>query len=330
MKYSKLTSALAAATMISGAAAAEDLVLPSEVAATHWKTEYMEQFATDVGEATDGEIDVKIFPAGQLYSDQAALGALGTGAVHMVWPVSVRLETIAPETGVINLPFAISDEMMQNECMKSGVTELLSAEMTDSGLRVLGLLRTADLYFIFSDRKVMSKEDLQGAKVRVTGGRVVQDTMRALGISPVSMAASEMSTALSQGAIDGVFTSPAGWSEMIGMTGENAFYVPGFSILTYAIVVDDNWFQNLPPEQRDAIQNSVDEISATQWNEAIEKDKGSLEKMTSQGANLVTADEAEIAEWRELTSETAANFTDQYPQVIEAMDKLKVDCGTAG
>ena len=330
MKYSKLTSALAAATMISGAAAAEDLVLPSEVAATHWKTEYMEQFATDVGEATDGEIGVKIFPAGQLYSDQAALGALGTGAVHMVWPVSVRLETIAPETGVINLPFAISDEMMQNECMKSGVTELLSAEMTDSGLRVLGLLRTADLYFIFSDRKVMSKEDLQGAKVRVTGGRVVQDTMRALGISPVSMAASEMSTALSQGAIDGVFTSPAGWSEMIGMTGENAFYVPGFSILTYAIVVDDNWFQNLPPEQRDAIQNSVDEISATQWNEAIEKDKGSLEKMTSQGANLVTADEAEIAEWRELTSETAANFTDQYPQVIEAMDKLKVDCGTAG
>ncbi|WP_111732464.1 TRAP transporter substrate-binding protein DctP [Roseovarius amoyensis] len=330
MQYTRLTAALAAATMISGIASAEDLVLPSEVAATHWKTEYMEQFAADVGEATGGEIEVKIFPAGQLYSDQAALGALGTGAVQMVWPVSVRLETIAPETGVINLPFAISDEMMQNECMKSGVTELLSDEMTESGLRVLGLLRTADLYFIFSDREIASMEDLQGAKVRVTGGRVVQDTMRALGISPVSMAASEMSTALSQGAIDGVFTSPAGWSEMIGMTGKNAFYVPGFSLLTYAIVVDDNWYQNLSPEQRDAIKNSVDEMAATQWSEAIEKDKVSIEKMTSQGANLVTVDEAEIAQWRELTAETSANFSDQYPQVVEAMDKLKAECDTAG
>ncbi len=330
MKSTRLAAVFAAGTMLAGAAPAEDLVLPSEVAATHWKTEYMDRFADEVGQATGGDIDVKVFPAGQIYSDQAALAALGTGAVQMVWPVSVRLETVAPATGVINLPFAISDEMMADACMKAGVRDLLTGELQNAGLRVLGLLRTADLYFVFSDRQVASMEDLEGAKVRVTGGRVVQDTMRALGISPVSMAASEMSTALSQGAIDGVFTSPAGWAEMIGMTGQNAFYVPGFSILTYAIVVDDAWFQALPEDQRAAIQDSIDGIAETQWSEAIEKDAEALEKMTAQGATLVTADAEQIAAWKELTGQTSASFSEAYPEAAQAFQDLEDRCGVSG
>ncbi|MFV0492692.1 MAG: TRAP transporter substrate-binding protein DctP [Pseudorhodobacter sp.] len=330
MFHKMISTACAAAAICANTAMASELVLPSEVAATHWKTEYMERFAREVGEATNGDIEVKIFPAGQIYSDQAALAALGTGAVHMVWPVSVRLETIAPETGAINLPFAISDEMMQNDCMNVGIRDLMTEDLKQSGLRVLGLLRTADLYFIFSEREVTTMDDLQGTKVRVTGGRVVQDTMRALGISPVSMAASEMSTALSQGAIDGIFTSPAGWSEMIGMTGKNAFYVPGFSILTYAVVVDDMWFQSLSDTNRNAIQASIDGITATQWEEAIAKDQESLDKMTSQGANLVIADDEQVTKWKELTAETSASFSDSYPEAANALKELEAQCGIPG
>ena len=324
------TAGLLAATMLASAAHAEDLVLPSEVAASHWKTGYMEQFAADVKAATDGAIDVKVFPAGQLYSDQAGLAALGTGAVQMVWPVSVRLETIAPETGIINLPFAVSDDMMQNACMKDGITELMNADLKKAGLRVLGMLRTADLFFIFSDRDVKTLDDLQDTKVRVTGGRVVQDTMTALGISPVSMAASEMSTALSQGAIDGIFTSPAGWAEMIGMTGKHAFYVPGFSILTYSIVVDDLWYQDLPQDQRAAIQDSIDTISSTQWKEAIAKDQEALDSMTAQGATLVVATDEQTQKLRDLTAQTSASFSDAYPETIKSMQELEVTCDFSG
>ena len=327
MISARLALGMAGALALCAPAWAEELVLPSEVASSHWKTGYMEQFAQKVNEATDGDIEVKIFPSGQLYSDQAAVAALGTGAVQMVWPVSVRLETIAPETGVINLPFALSDDMMLDSCMKDGIRDMLTNDLQKSGLRVLGLLRTADLYFIMSDTDVQSMQDFRNAKIRVTGGRVVQDTMEALGISPISMAASEMSTALSQGAIDGIFTSPAGWAEMIGMTGKYAFYVPGFSILTYAVVVDDMWFQGLPPDQQQAIQTSIDEISATQWQEAMAKDKEALDHMIEQGAKVTVADESQIAEWRELTTRTSASFSEAYPETMQAMQKMEDRCG---
>lgn len=122
------TAAIATVLTLAGPALqAAEMVLPSEVAATHWKTGYMNEFAETVKKRTNGALVVKVFPAGQLYNDQDAMAALGTGAAHMVWPVAVRLETIDPRTGIINLPFAITDEQMVNRCFADGLTKFMSA-----------------------------------------------------------------------------------------------------------------------------------------------------------------------------------------------------------
>lgn len=313
-----------------GVAAADELVLPSEVAATHWKTDYQNEFAQKVGERTGGAIDVKVFPAGQLYNEQDALAALGTGAVHMVWPVSVRLESIEPATGVLNLPFALSDEMMLNSCFNKELTPLISGYVDPRNLKVLGFLRTADLLFIFKDREVAKMEDLAGTKVRVTGGRVFQDTMKTLQVSPVSMAASEMSTAMSQGAIDGVFTSPAGWAEMIGITGNYAWYVPGFSLSTYAVVVDKGWFEALPADQQAAINDTITEIADRQWNEAKAADEKLIEKMKAEGAVVHVAEGAELQRWRDMAVANAGSFTEAHGDVVKALAELEASCGLGG
>lgn len=318
--------AAAALACLATAAGAADLVLPSEVAATHWKTRYMNEFAAEVNKRTGGAVNVKVFPAGQLYNDQDAMAALGTGSVHMVWPVAVRLETIDPRTGAMNLPFAISDEQMQNQCFNAGVTQLMSSYVEPRNLKVLGFLRTSDLMFTFRDRDVKKMEDLKGTKVRVTGGKVFLDVMRSLGTSPVSMAASEMSTALSQGAIDGVFTSPAGWAEMIGMTAKYAWYVPGMSVATYAVVVDKVWLEALPAQHRKAVTEAMAEIAKRQWNEAIEEDKKMITKMTGQGAVFRTADKAEIARWRAHAAPVTKSFTEKYADVARKMADLGKTC----
>lgn len=320
--------ALGAAISISAgwSATAEDLVLPSEVAASHWKTDYQNEFAEMVAERTGGEISVKVFPAGQLYNEQDALAALGTGAVHMVWPVSVRMESIAEETGIINLPFAVSDEQMSNNCFAGGLSDLMSSYVEPRGLAILGLLRTSDLFFIFKDREVQKMEDLAGAKVRVTGGRVFLDTMSRLGISPVSMAASEMSTAMSQGAIDGVFSSPAGWAEMIGMTGQYGWYVPGFQLSMYAVVVDKAWFEGLSSEHQEAISGSISEISERQWIDAKAADEKLVEGMVDQGAVFHVAEDGEMQRWRGLAEESSASFTQAHADVVAKMGELEASC----
>ncbi|NMF91014.1 TRAP transporter substrate-binding protein DctP [Aromatoleum petrolei] len=310
-----------------GGASSADLVLPSEVAATHWKTKYMNQFAEGVAKRTNGALNVKVFPAGQLYNDQDALAALGTGAVHMVWPVAVRVESIEPRTGILNLPFAVSDEMMTNQCFSEGLTTLMSSYVEPRNLKILGFLRTADLFFVFRNRDVQKMEDLKGAKIRVTGGKVFQETMKSLNTSPVSMAASEMSTALAQGAIDGVYTSPAGWAEMIGMTGKYAWHVPGFSLTTYAIVVDKGWIDGLPEAQRKAIADTIKEIAPRQWKEVAAEDKVLIDKMVAQGAVFRTATPDETKRWRALAKSNEKVFSDKYPEAMQKLGELEKRCG---
>jgi C4-dicarboxylate-binding protein DctP len=216
---------------------------------------------------------------------------------------------------------------MANSCFAKGITELVSAEVEPRNLKVLGLLRTADLLFIFNGREVKSMDDLKGAKVRVTGGRVFLDMMSSLGVSGVSMAASEMSTAMSQGAIDGVFTSPAGWAEMIGMTGNQAWYVPGFSLSTYAVVVDNGWLEALPEGERTAITSTLDEIIAREWTEAKAADVKLLEKMAAAGANINVADEAEMVRWKELSAKESEAFTAAHPEMMASVAALEASCG---
>ena len=323
-----LTLALAmSASLVAVPTMATEIILTSEVATSHWKTKYMEEFAAGVKERSQGEVTAKIFAGGQLYNDQDALAALGTGAVHMVWPVSVRLESVEPRSGILNLPFALTDEQMMDACFNSGLTKLVSSYIEPRNLQLLGFLRTSDLFFIFRDRNVQSKDDLKGSKIRVTGGRVFQETMKALDTSPVSMAASEMSTALAQGAIDGIFTSPAGWAEMIGMTGKYAWYVPGLSLSTYAIVVDKGWMDGLPEGHQKAIMDTVAEISERQWQEATDADDKLVKKMIDAGATFNVADDKQKADLQEIIRPSLKIFSDRNPEAITQFTQLETECG---
>jgi len=320
-------AALALALALPLCAGAAEMVLTSEVAASHWKTRYMYEFAEDVAKRTHGEVQVKVFPASQLYNDQDAMAALGTGAVHMVWPVSVRLETLDSGLGYVNLPFGLSDEKMANACFASGLTELMSDRLESRQLEVLGLLRTADLFFIFRDRDVRSLADMKGTKLRVTGGRIFLDMVKSFGASPISMAASEMSTALAQGAIDGVLSSPAGWAEMIGKTGKYAYHVPGMSLATYAIVADRSWMDSLTPGQRQAVTDSLNDIVKRQWAEAREADDKLVRKMKEQGSTYRVADEQASREWEDRARAARKIYTDKYPEIIKQVDDIAQRCG---
>lgn len=324
---SLVVSTLAAVTMVTAANATE-IVLTSEVATSHWKTDYMRQFAEAVEKRSNGEVTVKIYAGGQLYNDQDAVAALGTGAVHMVWPLSVRLEAMQAITGVMNLPFMITQEQMTNACYSDGLKEQISSYLKSGGLETLGFLRAADMIFVFRDREIKTSKDLSGAKIRVTGGRVFQDLIKAMNASPVSMAASEMSTALAQGAIDGIFTSPAGWSEMIGMVGKHGWYVPELSVTSYAVLVDSEWFRKLPETEQAAIQESIDEIVQRQWAESTEADQVLTQKMIDQGATYIVADKEEQSFLRELVANSSKVFTDRFPESVQALKDLENKCAS--
>jgi len=88
MKFAGIVATVAigvAAILTPVLAMAADMVITSEIAATHWKARQMDELAADITKRTNGRINAKVFHASTLYKDKDALAALSTGAVHMVW-----------------------------------------------------------------------------------------------------------------------------------------------------------------------------------------------------------------------------------------------------
>ena len=69
------------------------IVMTHELPEAFFKHKYMEKFKDIVEEKSNGRLDVTIHPAGQLLKDGEAIQALGTGTVHMVWPISGQLRS---------------------------------------------------------------------------------------------------------------------------------------------------------------------------------------------------------------------------------------------
>lgn len=300
------------------AAADVEMVMTNQIAPNHWAAKLMDEYAATLEEKSGGRINVEVYHSSSLFKDSEALASIGTGTVHMVWPVSVQLEAIAPDYGVVNLPFAITDALMTKEGAAQELSDTLSEMVAGRGLRVMGLMRAGDLVFLFPDSFVESEEALSGAKIRVTGGKVLQDLMKNYGASPVTMPATEMAAGLMQGAIDGIFTSYGGW-EMVGVSGaQKATLIPGLSLVTYTVVADDAWLKGLPDDLRTIVEDTTAELLATQWQRGIEGDNEKRDLMVSQGGELmVVEDEAVLAKFHEQAEAAQASFVDAHPDAYK-------------
>jgi len=292
-----------------------DMVMTNEIPGSHWTAELMEEFAETLRSRSEGRINPQIFHSATLFADRDAVAALGTGAVQMVWPVSVQLESIAPEYGVVNLPFALDDALMSNPEAAEEISAMLSSYLEDRGIRVMGLMRTADLVFLYRNKEVTEVGDLRGDRIRLTGGRVLQALMNEFGANPITMPATEMATAMMQGAIDGIFTSAGGW-QMVGVNAAgSASLVPGLSLLTYSVLVDDSWLQGLPEDLREIIETTMAETLETQWQNAIASDAATMDRMIELGGRFHTVDDAAMEEFRTLAAQASEVYTSRYPEI---------------
>lgn len=317
---------LAAGMTFGMAAHATDMIITSEIPLSVNPSPYIVQFVDEVKKKTNGSLNGKYFDSSQLYNDRDAIAALGTGSVHMVLPVTSRLEALDPRIGMASLPFALSSTEMSNKCFADGFTKMTSGYVEGRGIKILGYLRTADLMFLMKNRDIQKLEDLRGAKIRVIAGKTMLDAIRAVNATPVAISASEMSAALSQGVIDGMATSPAGWANVVGITAKYATLFPGMSLATSAVTVDKKWWDALTDAQRTAVQQTLDEIIARQWNETVKADEELVKKMVAQGGTYRVASPKEVERLKAKMVPAGAEFRKQHEDVIRQSEALRKQC----
>jgi len=205
MRYTLRFSAIAAIALVLAAtpAGAAVLKLGHVLPAEHNWHVAATGFADEVKVATQGRVDIKVYPNSQLGSETAAIEGLQLGTIEMGLIGGASFQNIEPKLGVEGLPYAWADHQHTYRAFDGELGNRLFALLEKKGVKGLAWWENGFRNVTNSKRPINVPDDLKGLKLRVTPDKIRLDTFKALGALPVPMAFSELYSALQQGTVDG-------------------------------------------------------------------------------------------------------------------------------
>ena len=169
---------------------------------TQW--ELGTKFAELFEEKTGGKHKVRLYPNGQLGSEQDTVNDAAIGTLDFSVLAINNITPFSPTVGVLTLPYVIQSLDDAVKLTRGDVgKELVENTIRDAGVRIVGWAYSGFRVLTNSKRPVKTLDDLQGLVIRVPKNEIMIATYQAWGINPTPMAWSETFTALQQRVVDG-------------------------------------------------------------------------------------------------------------------------------
>jgi len=217
----------------------------------HGQSKGVDAFAKYVLEKTNGEIEVKTFPFGQLGTERSMAEQVQAGTLEMSSITTAVLSNYVPQVAVMDLPFVFPSRKAAYAVIDDPKwQEKIFSYLPAKGF--IGIGWTENEFRDINSKKgpVKKPEDLKGLKIRVMNSPVYLDTFKQLGASPVGIPFPELYNALQQGVIDAQ-ENPLLTSILIKATEVAKFVTITNHILTECIhIVNPDFWKKLSPAQQ--------------------------------------------------------------------------------
>ncbi len=160
------------------------------------------KFKEEVERLSNGEIEIAIYPNGQLGSLRDLLEGVQMGTVDFTATVSAVVANFCPELSVFDLPCLIQDYPHAYRCLDGDVGDFLKEKLRAQGLIPLAWWQIG-FRNLTSNKDIRTIDDLKGQRIRIMPSNIFRDIFLQLGADPVPMDIGELFTGLQQGTVDG-------------------------------------------------------------------------------------------------------------------------------
>ena len=157
-----------------------------------------------IREASNGRLDMKLFPANQLGSDTDLLSQVRSGGVDFFNLATSILNTLVPAAGLVNIGFAFADYDAVWKAVDGPLGKYIAEQIAKAGLvSVTPLWNNGFRQITSSTRDITKPEDLKGFKIRVPPAPILTSLFQALGSSPTPINFNELYSSLQTKVVEG-------------------------------------------------------------------------------------------------------------------------------
>jgi tripartite ATP-independent transporter DctP family solute receptor len=244
----------------------------------HGQSVGADHFAKYVMEKTNGEVEVRTYPMGQLGGERSMAEQVQTGTLQMAAITCAVLSNFVPQASVVPLPFVFPDRRTAYAVLDSEIRDKLFSYFPAKGFMALGFTENEFRDLTNSKRPIRKPEDLQGLKIRLMESPIFIDTFKQMGVNPVPMPFPEIYNALQQGVIDGQ-DNPLYTSILMKFTEVNKYVTITHHMLTECpIVANLAWWNSLSPEVQKIMREAAYETEIVNRGHTLQ-DKLSMSVM---------------------------------------------------
>lgn len=243
--------------------------------------------------ATNGRMDMRLFPANQLGSDTDLLSQVRSGGVEFFNLASTVLSTLVPAAGIVNTGFAFADYTQVWKAMDGPLGTQVRADIEKSGL--LTMSKAWDNGFrnvTTSSRAVHTPEDLKGLKLRVPPAPMLSSLFTALGASPTPINFNELYSALQTKLVEGQE------NPLAIISTARLYEVQKYCSLTnhvwdaYWILGNRRAFERLPKDIQEIVRRELDKAATDERADIAALTVSLRTDLASKGLQMIEPDKA--------------------------------------
>ncbi|WP_397474490.1 TRAP transporter substrate-binding protein [Pusillimonas sp.] len=275
-------------------------------------TKALRPWAESVEQETQGRVKITILPAA-LGRPAAAFDVVRQGQADISYGVHGYQPGRFELSKAVELPFTGNS----GEAISAAYWRIFKKYFEQAGehrgVQVLSVYTHTPGHIFHTSRPMTTIEDLQGQKMRVSGG-IVNEVAQALGFSPLLQPASEVYQILSNRVADGVlFTNDSIEGFKLSSVIKYSTQIPGGLYNTsFFFIMNQDKFQSLSKEDQDIVMRlSGEEFARMAGRSYDDVAKTAFDYMKTHGIEVQTASDTLLSAIRERSEPVEAGWMEQ-------------------
>lgn len=256
----------------------------------------MDFMAKRVKELSGEKMQVKIYPSGQLGTEQQCVEILQLGGLAMTKISAAVMEGFSDHYKVLGVPYIFENKEHAYRVQDGEIGQDILLSTEEQWIRGLCFLDAGSRSFYTIDKPIRTPEDLEGMKIRVMKSKTSMDMVKALGGSPTPIAFSELYTALQNGVVDGAENNPPSLYTSKHYEVCKYYSLDEHTSVPDVFIISTKVWESLNEDEKKWLSRAVEEMVLEQrklWAMAVEK---SMEEVTKAGVEIIYPDKAPFRE----------------------------------
>jgi C4-dicarboxylate-binding protein DctP len=276
-----------------------------------------------IEKATNGRVEVKIFPRGQLGSPAAHVQGLQLGSIEGAVMPPDFFASVDPRMGVFSIPFLFKNRAQANKVLQDKELYDYVLNMLDSkGIVGITLAAHADGRYI-AHKPLAKLSDFAGKKMRVNATDAERERMKRLGATAIPMGLGDMVTSLQSGVIDGTMSGMSIHANFHLETVSKVLLKTEDTLLISYGGVSKKWLDSLPADLRTTIVKTARGMQKDMIEETNLEDQTLTKSWLDRGGSFITFSPADMAEMHKKLDSVGAVVTDKPPELKAFYEKVK-------